>query len=130
MSFAESGNIIIPDSVTEISGYAFWGYDSLTIKDYTGSYAETYAYDNNIPFVSLGGSPIIITTPQDTTTAPLTTTLPDVITETMSTTTKELTTTTTTSAMAGDIDCNNLRDVGDAVAHDAVKAVENGKDYY
>ena len=69
-AFAECTNlkkIVIPSSVTEIEeeGYygdlaylegAFYDCDNLTIYGYTGSYAETYAKENNIPFVSLDGT--------------------------------------------------------------------------
>ena len=43
-------NITIPSSVTEIGNGAFNGCDNLTIYGETGSYAETYAKNNNIPF--------------------------------------------------------------------------------
>lgn len=69
-AFAECTNlkkIVIPSSVTEIEeeGYygdlayldgAFYECNNLTIYAYTGSYAETYAKENNIPFVSLDGT--------------------------------------------------------------------------
>lgn len=69
-AFAECTNlnkIVIPSSVTEIEeeGYygdlayldgAFYDCGNLTIYGYTGSYAETYAKENNIPFVSLDGT--------------------------------------------------------------------------
>ncbi len=45
--------ITIPKSVTEIGDKAFDKCTSLTIYGYTGSYAETYANKNNIPFVDL-----------------------------------------------------------------------------
>ena len=55
--------IIIPATVKEIKpdsegywGEAFENCDNLTIYGYTGSYAETYAKENNIPFVSLDGT--------------------------------------------------------------------------
>ena len=50
-------NVIIPRSVAEIGANAFarkLSYVVLSISGYTGSAAETYANDNNIPFVSLG----------------------------------------------------------------------------
>lgn len=46
--------IEIPESVTSIRYNAFSGCTSLTIYGYTGSYAETYASEQNIPFVSIG----------------------------------------------------------------------------
>ena len=44
--------ITIPDSVTGIGTGAFWGCTGLTIYGQKGSYAETYAKENNIPFVA------------------------------------------------------------------------------
>ena len=55
-AFAESVDIkklIIPNSVTEIGIDAFQFCTRLTIYGYAGSYAETYANENNIPFVDL-----------------------------------------------------------------------------
>ncbi|MBR6983646.1 MAG: leucine-rich repeat protein [Ruminococcus sp.] len=49
-------SITIPEGVTSIGVLAFDGCSELTISGYTGSYAETYAKNNNIPFVSLGES--------------------------------------------------------------------------
>ena len=46
-------SVTIPDSVTSIGGYAFCDCPNLTIYGYSGSYAETYAEDNDIPFVTL-----------------------------------------------------------------------------
>ena len=45
-------SINIPDSVTSIGGYAFKSCTGLTIYGTEGSYAETYAKNNNIPFVA------------------------------------------------------------------------------
>ena len=73
-------SITIPDSVTSIGHYAFGGCDSLTsitipssvttigedafsqctqltIHGYSGSYAEQYAFENNIPFEVIGDDP-------------------------------------------------------------------------
>lgn len=44
------GGISIPASVTEIGKYAFSAWYGLTIYGKAGSYAETYARENNIPF--------------------------------------------------------------------------------
>lgn len=46
--------ITIPDTVKEIGYYTFRECPNLTIYGYTGSYAETYASEQNIPFVSIG----------------------------------------------------------------------------
>ena len=46
-------SVIIPDSVTSIESNAFYSCDNLTIFGYTGSTAETYAENNEIPFVAL-----------------------------------------------------------------------------
>lgn len=48
--------ITIPSTVTSIYNNAFSGCDSLqTIKGYTGSYAETFANNNDINFDPIGG---------------------------------------------------------------------------
>ena len=44
-------SVTIPSSVTTIGDYAFDGCD--TIYGYAGSYAETYAQENGIPFVDI-----------------------------------------------------------------------------
>lgn len=49
--------VIIPASVTQIAANAFNGCDTLTIKGETGSYAETYAQEHGINFVSTSVSP-------------------------------------------------------------------------
>lgn len=73
---AKLTDVKIPDSVTSISDSAFHillgGMDvtinpNLVIHANSGSYAETYAKENNIPFVSAGGT-TTPTTPTDTTT--------------------------------------------------------------
>jgi hypothetical protein len=55
--------ITIPDSVTEIGANAFNGCDDLTIYGFAGSYAETYANENNIPFAEVSEIPTKPTTP-------------------------------------------------------------------
>ena len=50
-------NITIPDSVTSIGDGAFSGCPRLTIFGTAGSYAETYANENSIPFVERTMSP-------------------------------------------------------------------------
>jgi hypothetical protein len=43
--------IIIPASVKSIKSGSFWGCDNLTIHCPAGSYAESYAKENDIPYV-------------------------------------------------------------------------------
>ena len=50
--------VTIPASVNNMSDSAFANDDDLTIKGYNGTYAQTYAKNHNIPFVSLGDVPI------------------------------------------------------------------------
>jgi hypothetical protein len=45
-------NVSIPGSVTYIGALAFNECPNLTIHAPAGSYAETYAKENNIPFVA------------------------------------------------------------------------------
>ncbi|MDR1674635.1 MAG: leucine-rich repeat protein [Oscillospiraceae bacterium] len=52
--------VTIPKSVTSIGQLAFMLNDNLTIYGYSGSAAETYADENNVPFISLDGNGIII----------------------------------------------------------------------
>ena len=49
----KSGSYAIPDSVTSIDKTAFNGCTELTIYGHDGSYAETDAQNNNIPFVAI-----------------------------------------------------------------------------
>ncbi|MBQ9832218.1 MAG: leucine-rich repeat protein, partial [Clostridia bacterium] len=44
--------LTVPSSVTNIEEYAFIWCDNLTIYGSSGSYAETYAKENEIPFVA------------------------------------------------------------------------------
>ena len=56
MAFYACGNltsVVIPRYVTEISERAFGDCPDLTISGVKGSYAETYAKNNNIPFRSV-----------------------------------------------------------------------------
>lgn len=46
-------NVTIGNSVTSIGDYAFYDCDDLTIYGYTGSYVETFAKENDIPFVDI-----------------------------------------------------------------------------
>ncbi len=49
--------LMAPRSVTSINSNAFSNCDELTIYGYANSYAQTYATDNNIPFVVLDDEP-------------------------------------------------------------------------
>lgn len=44
---------VIPASVTSIADNAFTSTENVIIFGYSGTYAETYANDNNIPFIDL-----------------------------------------------------------------------------
>ena len=49
--------VTVPESVTEVVDHAFDNCTMLTLYGYDGSYIETYANENGIPFVSLGAAP-------------------------------------------------------------------------
>ena len=49
-------SVNIPDSVSIIGNSTFLGCDKLTITCYTGSFAEEYAKEHNIPFKEIKGS--------------------------------------------------------------------------
>ena len=53
-------SVLIPASVVEISSDAFKDSGSVKIKGYTGSYAQSYAKDMNIPFVPIDAPEISI----------------------------------------------------------------------
>ena len=44
--------IFIPESVTEIDPYAFYMSENVSIYTPAGSYAESFAIENNIPYVN------------------------------------------------------------------------------
>ena len=46
-------NVVIGKGITNIDKWAFANCENLTIKSYAGSYVETYAKENNIPFVAI-----------------------------------------------------------------------------
>ena len=94
--------ITIPESVTSIESFAFEDCNKVTIYGYTGSYAETYAEENDIPFVSLGNA----------TTTETTTTTTETTTETTETTTTTTTPETPTIAK-GDLDGSDRIDSTD-----------------
>lgn len=50
--------VVIPKSVTEIAENAFCGCEDLTIFCYEGSYAQSYAEENEIPYVLLDLLPV------------------------------------------------------------------------
>ena len=105
--------ITIPDSVTSIGDYAFYDCTNLTIYGYTGSYAETYAKENDIPFVSLGNITTTETTTTTIETTVTTTTETMVTTKTTTTTTKQDSETPT--VIYGDITLDGRVDITDAV---------------
>ena len=91
-AFQNSGltEITIPASVTVIGGDSFGGCSiSLTIKGYTGSYAEKYANRADIPFEAIAETTVETTTQTTTTTMTTSTTA-------IQTTTEETVTTTST----------------------------------
>jgi hypothetical protein len=51
-------DITIPNSVTSIGNWAFWGCGNLTIYGNIGSYAQTYAEENGIPFADISEIPV------------------------------------------------------------------------
>lgn len=53
-------SVSIPDSVTSIDDTAFFDCPNLTIYGKTGSYAETYAAKNDIPFEPLSGPAVLL----------------------------------------------------------------------
>ena len=105
--------ITIPDNVTSIGDYAFYDCTNLTIYGYTGSYAETYAKENDIPFVSLGNITTTETTTTTIETTVTTTTETMVTTKTTTTTTKQDSETPT--VIYGDITLDGRVDITDAV---------------
>ncbi len=55
-TFSQCSNltsVTFPPSITQTGFYVFAGCDDLTIYGTAGTYAQTYASDNNIPFVSI-----------------------------------------------------------------------------
>ena len=47
-------SLTIPSNVVSIGGSAFDGCDDLVLTVEAGSYAQKYAHDNNIPYISIG----------------------------------------------------------------------------
>ena len=113
--------ITIPESVTSIESFAFEDCNNVTIYGYTGSYAETYAEENDIPFVSLGNATTtettITTTETTSETTETTTTTSDTTSNTTTNTTATTTTTTTTpetpTLAKGDLDGSDRIDSTD-----------------
>jgi len=50
--------LTVPESVTEVVDHAFDECPRLALYGYDGSYIQTYANENGIPFVSLGAAPV------------------------------------------------------------------------
>ena len=46
-------SVTVPKSVKQIEASAFFGSDNVTIRGYAGSYAETFAKENEIPFEAI-----------------------------------------------------------------------------
>ena len=57
--------IVIPRSVEKIVSSAFNGCDQLTIYGYSGSYAETFAAEKDIPFVAIARPPYNVVPVED-----------------------------------------------------------------
>ena len=57
--------IVIPETVNNIVSSAFNGCDQLTIYGYSGSYAETFAADKDIPFVAIARPPYNVVPVED-----------------------------------------------------------------
>lgn len=53
-------SITIPESVNSIGNNTFYGCNSFVIYGYSHSYAEKYAKENSIPFISLNAKPVIL----------------------------------------------------------------------
>ena len=45
--------VVVPESVTKISDNVFKGSEKVTMYGTTGSYAQEYAEENDIPFVDI-----------------------------------------------------------------------------
>lgn len=86
-------DVTINPSVTEIGEKAFDGCANMRILGWNDTYAQQYAQENNIPFVSLGDNPYPVVTSEITTspnTVPtVSTSSPDEIVPTMPTTPDE-----------------------------------------
>ena len=59
--------VIVPRSVTEIGLNGIMGNDNLTIKGYSGSFAEAYARENRINFIDIEAELTNIATPTSST---------------------------------------------------------------
>jgi uncharacterized protein YjdB len=57
--------IFIPETVNKIVSSAFKGCDQLTIYGYSGSYAETFAAEKDIPFVAIARPPFNVVPVED-----------------------------------------------------------------